>query len=206
MSETTDKDAEDLLEFWFADVGSDPDAIERRNVVWFRQDAAFDRQCSERFGALLDAAAAGALDHWKTSPRGRLALIVLLDQLSRNIHRGGAAAYRQDHQALAACLEGIDLGHDRALSLIERTFFYLPMEHAEDRAIQDRCVEQFEALAEEAHGGLRKLLESNVEYARQHRDIVNRFGRFPHRNAVLDRASTAEEDAYLAGDVPRFGQ
>lgn len=206
MSETTDKAAEDLLEFWFAGAGSDPDSIERRNRVWFRQDAAFDRQCSDRFGALLEAASEGELDHWKASPRGRLAFIVLLDQLSRNIHRGSATAYRQDHRALSACVEGIDLGHDRALSLIERTFFYLPMEHAEDRSIQDRSVEQFEALAKAACGGLGKLLESNVEYARQHRDIIDRFGRFPHRNAVLGRASTAEEEAYLAGDAPRFGQ
>jgi len=218
MNETTDKTtvdeaghptvdpAEDLLEFWFADAGSDADAIARRNEVWFKRDAAFDRQCTEKFGALLEAAADGALEHWKESPRGRLAFIVLLDQLSRNIHRGSAAAFRADDRALSACLEGIEAGHDRALSPIERTFFYLPMEHAEDRSTQEQSVKHFEALADEAPESLRKQLEANVEYARQHRDVVERFGRFPHRNAVLGRTPTAEEEAYLAGDAPRFGQ
>lgn len=206
MDESTDKDIEDLLEFWFADAGSDADAVERRNQVWFRSDPGFDRECIEKFGALLEAAAAGDLEHWKASPRGRLAIIVLLDQLSRNIHRGSAIAYQQDDRALAACLEGIELGHDLALTPIERSFFYLPMEHAEDRLMQEMSVKHFEELAEAAPESLRKQLDSNVEYARQHRDIVERFGRFPHRNAVLGRTSTAEEEAYLADDAPRFGQ
>lgn len=206
MTSTTDTDAEDLLEFWFAGVASSPRAIGERNRVWFGRDAAFDQQCTEKFAALLEAAGAGELEHWKDSPRGRLALIVLLDQLSRNIHRGSSAAYRLDDRALAACLEGIELGHDRALAPIERTFFYLPMEHAEDRAVQALSVKHFETLADEGPDALRGLLEANIEYARRHCDIVDRFGRFPHRNAVLGRASTAEELAYLADDAPRFGQ
>ena len=206
MYETVDEDAQSLLGFWFGHAELDAEAIDERNRVWFRSDAAFDRQCRDKFATLLAAAASGELDHWKDSPRGRLAFIVLLDQLSRNIHRGSAAAYRYDDRALAACLEGIELGHDRALSAIERTFFYLPMEHAEDRSIQTASVEHFEALAEEGPESLRKQLALNVEYARQHRDIVERFGRFPHRNATLGRASTSEERAYLADDAPRFGQ
>ena len=206
MNETIDKDVQSLLEFWFADAASDAGAVEKRNRVWFKSDAAFDRECSERFASLLQIAGDGRLDHWKDSPRGRLAFIILLDQLSRNIHRGTAAAYLGDERALAACLEGIELGHDRALTPIERSFFYLPMEHAEDRSIQARSVEHFEALAEEAPEALRKQLALNAQYARGHRDIVERFGRFPHRNATLGRTSTAEERTYLADDAPRFGQ
>lgn len=206
MNETTDTTAEELLDFWFADAATDPDAVRRRNRVWFKRDPAFDRQCIERFAQTLQAAANGSLDHWNDTPRGRLAFIILLDQLSRNIHRGDAAAFRQDARALAACLEGIALGDDRALSPIERSFFYLPMEHAEDRSIQEKSVKHFEALAEEAPEGLREQLEANAGYARQHRDIVDRFGRFPHRNEVLGRASSTEEESYLADGAPRFGQ
>ncbi len=199
-------DAEEVLAFWFADAASDPQALARRNRVWFKGHASFDRECSERFAATLAAAAEGALDHWKDSPRGRMALIVLLDQLSRNIHRGTRAAYLQDDRALALCMEGIAHGHDRQLSLIERTFFYLPLEHAEDRDIQALSVRHFESLAEEAPEDLRRQMTENLEYARQHRDIIDRFGRFPHRNAVLGRDTTPEEEAYLAEDAPRFGQ
>jgi uncharacterized protein (DUF924 family) len=199
-------DAEDVLEFWFADAATGPEAIARRNRVWFSGDEPFDRECSERFSATLAAAARGELDHWKESPHGRLALIVLLDQLSRNIHRGTAAAYRQDARALAACREGIECGHDLELSVIERRFFYMPMEHAEDRDVQTLSVQTFEALAEEAREELREQLEATAGHARQHRDIVERFGRFPHRNAVLGRDCTADEEAYLADDAPRFGQ
>lgn len=195
-----------MLEFWFADATTEPAAIERRNRVWFSGGAAFDRACTERFAVTAAAAAAGELDHWKRSPRGRLALILLLDQFPRNIHRGTAAAYQQDRHALALCKEGIELGHDRELLPIERSFFYMPMEHAEDREIQALGMRHFEALAQEGPDELRGELEKCVEYARQHRDIVERFGRFPHRNAVLGRTSTPDEQAYLADDAPRFGQ
>jgi uncharacterized protein (DUF924 family) len=199
-------DAEQVLEFWFADAAAVPAAIEGRQRVWFAGGAAFDRSCSEGFSATMAAAASGALDHWTASPRGRLALIVLLDQFSRNIYRGTAAAFDQDARALAACREGIEQGHDRTLSLIERTIFYMPMEHAEDRDIQTLSIQHFEALAAEAPEELRALMRANAGYARQHRDIVERFGRFPHRNNVLGRESTADEEAYLAHDAPRFGQ
>jgi uncharacterized protein (DUF924 family) len=199
-------DAEDVLEFWFADAAMGPEAIARRNRVWFTGGAPFDRACTERFAATLEAAVNGELDHWQESPRGRLALILVLDQLSRNIHRRTAAAYQQDGRALAACRKGIELGHDLELSAIERRFFYMPMEHAEDRDVQARSVQHFEALAGEAPEESRESLEAAADHARRHRDIVEKFGRFPHRNAVLGRDSTADEEAYLADDAPRFGQ
>lgn len=199
-------DPEDVLGFWFADAETGPEAIARRNQIWFQGGAPFDRECTKRFAATLASASSGELDSWLESPRTRLALIVLLDQFSRNVYRGTTAAYQQDARALAACTEGIEKGHDRQLSPIERTFFYLPMEHAEDRRVQHLSVQHFEALAVEAPEELRAQLLANAGYARQHRDIIERFGRFPHRNAVLGRACTADEDAYLADDAPRFGQ
>lgn len=199
-------DSEAVLDFWFGDAMTGPEDIERRQRVWFMGGATFDRECTKRFAATLSAAASGELDDWETSPRGRLALIVLLDQLSRNIHRGSAGAFAQDQRALLLCREGIAKGHDRHLSAFERTVFYMPMEHAEDRHVQALSVQHFEALAEDGPGELRELLLANAGYARQHRDIVDRFGRFPHRNAVLGRECTADEVAYLAEDAPRFGQ
>jgi uncharacterized protein (DUF924 family) len=204
MNEIADSEA--VLEYWFAGALTQPQAIERRQRVWFAGGESFDRECAERFSATLAAAGNGELDQWGCSPRGRLALILLLDQFSRNIHRGTARAYENDERALATCREGIEQEHDRQLSPIERTLFYMPMEHAEDRAVQALSVQHFEELAEEGPEELRELLRANAGYAREHRDIVERFGRFPHRNAVLGRTSTAEEVAYLTDDAPRFGQ
>ncbi len=199
-------DAEDVLDFWFADAATGPEAVERRNRVWFRDGAPFDCECTERFAATLKAATSGKLDHWKGSPRERLALIILLDQFSRNIYRGTAAAFQQDDQALAACREGIEEGHDKQLAPFERSFFYLPLEHAEDREVQAVSVRLFETLAKESSEEWREQLEANAGYARRHRDMVEKFGRFPHRNAVLGRDSSPAEEAYLADDAPRFGQ
>jgi uncharacterized protein (DUF924 family) len=208
-TETADRvaDPEELLEFWFADAATgSSEAVERRNRVWFSGGAPFDRECSDRFAATLAAAASGELDDWTESPRGRLAVIVLLDQLSRNIYRGTAAAFRHDDRALTVCREGIERGHYKRLSPIERSFFYLPLEHAEDRDAQALSVRQLEVLVEEGPEELREQLEANADYARRHRDIIERFGRFPHRNAVLGRSSSPDEQAYLADDAPRFGQ
>ncbi len=199
-------DAGDVLNFWFADTADGPQALARRNRVWFRGGAPFDGECTERFTATLEAAKSGELEHWKESPHGRLALIILLDQLSRNIYRGTAAAFQQDGQALAACRDGIERGHDAQLSPIERTFFYMPLEHAEDREVQALSVRLFDSLAKESSEEWREPLEANAGYARQHRDIVEKFGRFPHRNALLHRDSSPAEQAYLADDAPRFGQ
>ncbi len=199
-------DAEDLLDFWFADAASGPQAVEQRNRVWFAGGAPFDRECTEQFAATLEAAASGELDHWQESPRGRLALIILLDQLSRNVYRGTAAAFRQDDRALGICREGIARGHDKQLAPFERSFFYMPLEHAESREVQALSVRLFDALANASPEEWRSRLQADAGHARRHRDIVEEFGRFPHRNAVLGRDSSAAEQAYLASDAPRFGQ
>ena len=136
--------------------------------------------------------------HWAEVPVGRLALILLLDQLPRNIHRDTPAAFAQDAKARDLCLRGLSLGADKALSPLARVFFYLPLEHAESREQQARSVALFEALADEqADGPARETFEGFADFARRHQVIIQRFGRFPHRNAILGRTSTPEEAEFL---------
>ena len=195
-----------VLSFWFEDATLSPEALRRRNAIWFRADPAFDDECAARFTALLDDAARGRLDDWTATPRGRLALVILLDQMPRNIHRGSPAAFMHDTEAAAHCLAGIESGQDRALHPVERLFLYMPLQHAEDVDLQRRSVERFESLAAEADDAWRADFTENARYAREHHDIIERFGRFPHRNRVLGRASTDEELRYLAAGAPTFGQ
>ena len=195
-----------VLSFWFEDATLSPEALQRRSAVWFSADPAFDDECAARFATLVEAAASGGLDDWAGIPRGRLALVVLLDQMSRNIHRGSPSAFMHDAQAAAHCLAGIESGQDRSLHAVERVFLYMPLQHAEDLALQRRSVEQFESLAAEADDAWRDRFTENAHYARMHRDIIERFGRFPHRNRVLGRTSTDEELRYLADGAPTFGQ
>ena len=196
----------DVLSFWFEDATRSPEALQRRSAVWFRTDPAFDRECTVRFTASLEDAARGVLGSWEGTPQGRLALVLLLDQMPRNIHRGSPAAFMQDVKAAAHCIAGIESGQDRSLHPVERVFLYMPLQHAEDLGLQRRSVEQFGALAEEADESWREYFGENVHYARQHHEIVERFGRFPHRNRILGRESTGEELEYLAGGAPTFGQ
>jgi uncharacterized protein (DUF924 family) len=174
----------DVLAFWFAD---DP-ATHRK--VWFEKDAAFDAACTG-LAAARDLAKAGALDAWADTPRGGLALVVLLDQLSRNLHRGTAEAFAGDAKARVVARDMITCGFDQALTPVERMFVYLPFEHSEELADQELSVRLFEALDAE-------LSEKTLDYAVRHRDVIRRFGRFPHRNTALGRPSTLDEQAYLA--------
>ncbi len=176
--------ANDVLAFWFAD-----DRATHRKV-WFEADAAFDAACTG-LTAARDLAKTGALDDWANTPRGGLALLILLDQLSRNLHRGMAEAFAADAKARAIARDMIVRGADRVLTPVERMFVYLPFEHSEDLADQDLSVRLFAALDAE-------LSVKTGEYAVRHRDVICRFGRFPHRNAVLGRTSTSDELAYLA--------
>ncbi len=173
--------SDDVLRFWFEE-------IEQRR--WFKSDPAFDRELETRFGALLARAKRGELDHWCATPRGRLALIVVLDQFSRNIHRDTAEAFAADDKALQLTLDGLEAGDDRQLSLAERSFFYLPLRHAEDLDMQRLGLEKTRGLNAAGYG--------SDKYALNHLEIIERFGRFPHRNAALGRSNTAEEEAYLA--------
>lgn len=165
-----------VIEFW---VGAGPKA-------WFSKDAGFDARC-RAFEAAHHTAARGELTAWQADAEGALALVLLLDQFPRNLYRGSAHAYATDGLACMAAEHAIDAGFDRATSMPQRIFFYLPLEHAEDLSKQARCVALTEATGDAEF----------ARYARLHRDIIVRFGRFPHRNAALGRTSTPEELAYL---------
>lgn len=187
---TAIRSPEEVLTFWFGD--GTP-----KLARWFGKDDAFDREIRERFGETLEAAAHGALDTWAATPKGRLALVLVLDQFSRNVFRDTPRMFEHDAKALKLVREGMARGDDVNFTPLESGFFYLPLEHSEDLATQEESVRRFLALNERAPGALRKITASFHDYAVKHRDIIARFGRFPHRNAILGRRSTAEEQAFL---------
>lgn len=167
----------DVLDFWW----------QAGAAKWFARDDKFDRRCRETFTAAIEAAAAGELDHWSDSADGALALILLLDQMPRNIYRGTPEAFKADGKAVEIAQKALDKGFDRAFPKDARGFFYLPFEHSEDMAHQERSVDLCRILGD----------KELYHYALIHLDVIRRFGRFPHRNAVLGRCSTPEELAYL---------
>jgi uncharacterized protein (DUF924 family) len=173
-----------VIDFWFREL---------RPRQWFQEGGPqLDDRVRAQFGALVVAARLGALDHWATSARGRLALIILLDQFPRHCYRGLPEAYASDMKAQRLAADGIEVGMDEQLNFAERQFFYMPLMHAEDRDLQALSLERFEALLAAA--------EAVVDFASGHRRLVYRFGRFPHRNRLLGRASSPEEDAFLESD------
>lgn len=190
--------AEDVLAFWFPPgLEVDQDTHSRQFQWWFRGGA--DQAIVARYRLLLEAAGRGELDDWADQPRSRLALILVLDQFSRTVHRDTAQAFAQDAKALELALGGLDNGHyARLASVWEKTFFVLPLGHSEQIALLERCVALCEALVGEAPEHLRKMYEFSASQARGHREVIARFGRHPHRNALLGRASTEDEWAYLA--------
>ncbi|MGL6494169.1 DUF924 family protein [Aeromonas veronii] len=187
-----------LLALWFGDEADDVLRATQQALLWWGKNSKTDALLASRFGELAEAAAKGSLAHWAGLPSGRLALILLLDQLPRNIHRGTPAAFAQDPLARDLCLKGLSIGADKSLSPLERVFFYLPLEHAESREQQARSVALFEALAAEQAGTpAQATFAGFADFARRHQVIIERFGRFPHRNDILSRASTPEEAAFL---------
>jgi uncharacterized protein (DUF924 family) len=189
---------ESVLDFWFGACGPDGALDRAKQKMWFGGGRQHDAAIRRRFGKLHRRAARGELDaEWAATPRGAIALIVVLDQFSRHIHRGTAAAFAQDPAAQRLALAGIEQGVDRALIPAQRAFFYLPLEHAEDVKLQQLSTRSFVRLAGEVAPAWRKEYASFADYAGHHRDIVERFGRFPHRNKVLGRVSTPEEIEFL---------
>ncbi|MBL0628817.1 DUF924 family protein [Aeromonas jandaei] len=187
-----------LLDFWFGDPADDALRAKRQAPLWWGKSSETDALLARRFGAQAEAAANGELADWADLPSGRLALILLLDQLPRNIHRGTPTAFARDPLAREQCLKGLSLGMDRQLSPLERVFFYLPLEHAESREQQARSVALFEELAaEQAHSPANETFAGFADFAHRHQVIIERFGRFPHRNDILGRTSTPEETAFL---------
>lgn len=188
----------DILDFWFGETGSLAERIASHSRLWWSKSESIDQEIRERFGSDLVALLAGELEQWKASAEGWLAMIILADQFSRNMYRDDARAFAQDDLALALCLEGLEQGIDQQLDLLQRVFFYLPLEHSELSEMQQRSVAQMKKLVELAPGDLKKEFEGFHNYALAHLDVIEKYGRFPHRNAILGRDSSKEELAYLA--------
>jgi len=198
--------ADEVHRFWFGEVDDWLECTIRNAERWFQRGQELDAPVREQFGALVEAAGHGEVDHWMDTPRGAISLILALDQFPRHIHRGSAHAFDLDGKALRMCQHGVERGLNERLSPVERGFFYLPMEHAEDLEVQEQGVALMHANTRSGPPELREYLENAATYGELHRDIVARFGRFPHRNEVLNRASTEQEVAYLSDGGQRFGQ
>lgn len=178
-----------VLTFWF-DPGHHQD--------WFATRPEFDAAIHTRFGETFHLAAEGKLKHWTDTPQGWLALLIVLDQFSRNLYRRDPRAWNQDLLAQQLALWGIEEGYDRQLQPMQRVFAYMPLEHAENMRLQRQCVAMFGALCEQVPADERRHYIDYLDYARRHEAVIARFGRFPHRNALLGRTCTPEELAYLA--------
>jgi uncharacterized protein (DUF924 family) len=189
MADEMPRAAEEVLSFWFGAPGDAHFGAVR--AEWFRRDAAFDAAIRARFSDLHEELVQGGARIWLERARSSLAYVIVLDQFSRNLYRDDARAFAADPLALGAANQSVQRGFDRELTFVERPFLYMPFMHSEALADQDRCVSLFEALASEDPG------TQNLSYALRHREIVARFGRFPHRNAVLGRQTTREEAAFL---------
>jgi uncharacterized protein (DUF924 family) len=196
--------SESVLAFWFGAPGSAAEVAGHQRTLWFGKSPANDQAVIDRFAATLTAATAGQLDHWAHTPRGRLALVIVLDQFPHHIHRDQPQAFATDPQALALSLDALATNEDRQLAPIERVFLYLPLEHAESIDMQEQSVSLYEQLAHEAAADERALFDNFLDYARKHLDVVARFGRFPHRNAILGRISTPDELEFLKQPGSRF--
>ena len=195
---------EEVLSYWFPEGinNADPETLRRQGKRWMQGGPEVDKEITERFGKLLEQARRGELDHWADTPRGRLALVIVLDQFSRHIYRGSPLSYAQDEKALELALEGIDLGMDRELGAMERNFFWLPLGHSEDLALHERSVRHAEEEAANAPLHPKALYEFGVSQAEAARSVIGRFGRHPHRNEILGRTSTPEELEYLRTETP----
>lgn len=206
---------DEILRYWFGDIQNGLSPVEK-STLWYLGGVDIDAEITQKFGATLKLFESDDLTHWGNSVKDRLAAIIVTDQFSRNIHRGQRSAFAFDEIALKICLQGIQQGADSSLSLVERVFYYHPLEHSENLMQQDLAVElmgtllkstrQNQEYVEEIQQLRINFAENALKYVKQHRDIIARFGRFPHRNAVLGRQSTEEEMKWLEEGGNRFGQ
>lgn len=195
-----------LLTFWFADAATDPHAADQRYPFWFEASPDLDAQIRARFCG-LDAQSGGhGLDGWQTAARPCLALVIALDQLPRNLFRGTPAAFGTDPQARRICQHGLEKNYLAQFTPPEQAFFLMPLQHAEDIALQEESVRRCQALLAQAPSDWRTVLSSWLDFARKHLTIIQRFGRFPHRNVILGRRSTPDEQAFLDSGSGSFGQ
>ena len=188
---------QDILQYWFGELEHEFVIPKQKSALWWTKSNATDQEIRQCFAATLDQAKAGRLATWEQTPKGRLALIILLDQFSRNIHRGSTLAFASDAQALALAKQGIAIGDDQQLWAIERVFMYMPFEHSEDKSMQELSLQKFTYLLAYVPDPYKADFAMYLEFAKQHAVIVKRFDRFPHRNQILGRKSTDEETAFL---------
>jgi len=188
---------DDVLDFWIGAPAADHDSFMNKVKRWFRVDKTLDAEIRTRFGDAVQKARDGALDDWAKTPRGRLALIILLDQFTRNLHRGTPRAYENDARGLALAEAGIDAHEDDKLHFEEKMFLYMPLTHSEDVTRQERHLALVTAAANQAPAGLEKAWSTATGHAKGYLEQIRRFGRFPHRNAILGRTCTQDEMAFL---------
>jgi uncharacterized protein (DUF924 family) len=214
-------DALRVREFWFgksltgplqahAEGASRAMALSRRATLWFEADPQLkgqqDETIRQEFGDLVERAGQGELAGWADSPRRRLSLIILLDQFPRQIFRGTPHAFEYDPQALGLVLSGMQSAADGALNVIERIFFYMPLQHAESLEVQDESVSAYRRLVNDSPAELRATFEASLQSAEERRAVIRQFGRFPHRNHVLKRATTPEEATFIKVTAEKFSQ
>ena len=195
----------EVLDFWFADSLTNPDNLAERRAVWFMGESNVDQLITKKFGTLPDAALAGELQHWTTDTRNALALVLVLDQFPRNIYRNTAQAYHYDSAGLDLAVKIIDESLNLDLHPIEQSFLFLPLQHSEAIDDQTRAVELYETLTAQSLDPYLESAKNSLDYAKRHCNIIRRFGRFPHRNAILGRDSTEAEIEFLAIGGDTFG-
>ncbi len=194
-----------IIDCWFKDATSN-----RRDLPqvkrWFNGGNSFDEQLTQDYSDAVAKAGNGAFDKWMEDATGSLALLILLDQFTRNIYRGSAKAFAFDHKAQSVCLDGLSKSFDRELPIMQRVFFYMPLEHAESHKLQEESLRRFTALHAQSSSEFAQFTRRTLDSAIEHKAIIDMFGRYPYRNAVLGRENTAEEECWLAKSNKRFGQ
>jgi uncharacterized protein (DUF924 family) len=202
----SDPEIRRVLEFWFSDGAMDQPTIDSRMDRWFTANPVFDDLIRQEFGPLVAEASRGALNNWAEQPEGRLALILLLDQFRRNIHRGTPKAFSRDAQAVKLCVEGAAIGAYKSLTPLQQAFYFMPLQHAESLRIQQRSLKIYEGLLASVSETLKATFATFAQFAELHHDIIAAHGRFPHRNRILGRPDTPDEAAYLESAGTSFGQ
>lgn len=188
---------EDILDFWFGELNELGCAAPNQRKLWWTKSDAFDDAIRAKFAWDYESIVAGDRERWRATPQGALAYIIVLDQFSRNMFRNTPRMFDADPLAREVCCEGLDDAFDDDLAFDERVFFYLPLEHSEDEPDHERCHQVFSRLCADAPDSLKADAEYYLDFAQRHREIIERFGRYPHRNEILGRVSTPEELEFL---------